>query len=103
MKAECEMRLGSPVAALTYTAPVRERAGLANFSPAAFNLDSLLAERGREFAWEGWRKEDMIRFGHFGDAKQFKPTADPNKDAQFFPIPTAAINTDPNLTQNPGY
>jgi hypothetical protein len=103
MQAECQMRLGGGAAvALTFTAPVRQRAGLANFSPAAFNLDSIYAERGRELAWEGWRREDQIRFGHFGDAKQFKPV-DADTHAQLFPIPTSAIGQDPNLTQNKGY
>jgi hypothetical protein len=102
MKAECVYRLGSPTAALTYTAGVRTRAGLANFSAGAFTIDSIYNERGREFVWEGWRREDQIRFGHFADAKQFKPV-DPDKHSQLFPIPTTAIAQDPNLTQNPGY
>ncbi len=102
MKAELTMRLGNTVGALAYTAPVRQRAGLANFTAGAFNADSLLAERGREFAWEGWRREDMIRFGHFADAKQFK-AVDADKHSQLFPIPTEAIQKNPHLTQNPGY
>jgi len=102
MKAECVYRLGNPTAALNYTAPVRQRAGLSNFSSSAFALDSIYAERGREFVWEGWRREDQIRFGHFKDAKQFKHV-DPDNHAALFPIPTTAIAQDPNLTQNPGY
>jgi hypothetical protein len=102
MKAECLYRLGSPSAALNFTAPVRQRAGVPNFSAAAFTIDSIYAERGREFVWEGWRKEDQIRFGHFEDKKQFKGV-DPDKHAELFPIPTEAIQKDPNLTQNPGY
>ncbi len=102
MKAECQYRLGNPVAALTYTSPVRLRAKLANFTVAAFTLDSILAERGREFVWEGWRKQDLIRFGHFGDKRQFK-TADADTHAQLFPIPQTARQKNPNLTQNPGY
>ena len=102
MKAECNYRLGNVGAALASIAPVRQRAGLANFTAAAFNADSILAERGREFVWEGWRRQDLIRFGHFGDAKQFK-AADANAHTQLFPIPTEAIQKNPNLTQNPGY
>ena len=103
MKAECLFRLGNPLLALNYTAPVRQRAGMPNFSPAAFTIDSLLAERGREFVWEGWRRQDLIRYGHFGDPKQFKPAADADKHWQLFPIPTEALQKNPNLTQNPGY
>jgi hypothetical protein len=102
MKAECLLRLGSPALALNYTAAVRQRAGLANFTIAAFNADSLLAERGREFVWEGWRRQDLLRFGHFGDKKQFK-AADADNHTKLFPIPTEAIQKNPNLTQNPGY
>ncbi len=94
--------LGSPAAALTYTAPVRQRAGLSNFTAAAFTLDSIYNERGREFVWEGWRREDQIRFGHFEDPKQFKPR-DPDTHARLLPIPTTAIAQDPSLKQNPGY
>ncbi len=102
MKAECLTRLGNPTAALNFTAAVRQRAGLSNFTASAFALDSIYNERGREFVWEGWRREDQIRFGHFGDAKQFKPR-DPDTHARLFPIPTTAIQQDPNLQQNKGY
>ncbi|HVW94540.1 MAG TPA: RagB/SusD family nutrient uptake outer membrane protein [Mucilaginibacter sp.] len=102
MKAECLMRTGNTAEALNYTAPVRQRAGLSNFTIDKFNTDSLLAERGREFVWEGWRRQDLIRYGHFEDKRQFKP-ADPDKHRELFPIPTEALQKNPNLTQNPGY
>ncbi|QQL51468.1 RagB/SusD family nutrient uptake outer membrane protein [Mucilaginibacter ginkgonis] len=102
MKAETQLRLGNTGTSLTYTAPVRARANMPNFTAAAYNADSLLNERGREFAYEGWRRQDMIRFGRFGDARTFKP-ADPDKHYQLMPIPTSAIQKNPNLTQNPGY
>lgn len=104
MQAECQMRLGNTAAALAATAPVRARAGVPNFTSEAFGLDSLLAERGREFVWEGWRRQDLIRFGHFGDKKQFKNYTDPSDGHyELFPIPTTAFQTDAHLTQNPGY
>ena len=103
MKAECLVRLGSTAAALNYTTPVRARAGVPNFTIAAFNLDSILAERGRELVWEGWRREDLIRYGHFGDKKQFKPLADADNHWALFPIPTEEHQKNPNLVQNPGY
>jgi hypothetical protein len=77
---------------------------MANFTAGAFNADSLLAERGREFVWEGWRRQDLIRFGHFGDAKQFKPNADPgDKHLELLPIPTRALLKNHKLTQNSNY
>jgi hypothetical protein len=104
MKAECVMRLGNPAGALPYIAPVRTRAGLANFTAGAFNADSLLAERGREFVWEGWRRQDLIRFQHFGDKKQFKTTFEaPGDYRELLPIPTRALLKNTHLTQNNGY
>jgi starch-binding outer membrane protein, SusD/RagB family len=64
-------------------------------------LDKVYAERGRELWWEGWRRNDMIRFGKFLEARELKPTV---SDAKYllYPIPTAALYN-PNMTQNPGY
>jgi hypothetical protein len=66
------------------------------------NLDNLLAERGRELYLEGWRRNDMVRFGKFNAPMQERPQAsDPTKVV--FPIPTIALSSNPNLKQNPGY
>ncbi len=61
-----------------------------------------LDELGWEFAAEGRRRMDLIRFGVFNTKMwlQHKPSA-PTK--QLFPIPEAEINKNPNLKQNPGY
>jgi hypothetical protein len=58
-------------------------------------------ERIREFAWEGWHRNDMIRFGKFEGSWGFKTDADPNH--RIFPIPTSAFAVNPALKQNPGY
>jgi hypothetical protein len=75
----------------------------AQSNAASFTLDSLLDERGREFIFEGWRREDMIRFGTFttGSWWDHQPDGDPNKE--LFPIPFTTINNNKNLKQNPGY
>ena len=39
---------------------VRSRVGMA---PRTATLENLLDERMMELAWEGWRRQDMIRFG----------------------------------------
>lgn len=70
-------------------------------------LDELYDERGREFFDENWRRNDMIRFGHFEDEffphyKNF-PTARFEKTCRIFPIHIDMLNTNPNWKQNPGY
>ena len=75
----------------------------------ALTLDNLLAERGREFYWEGWRRNDMIRFGKFLDplpagagTTSTRPTASGN-ERLLFAIPNQQLAVNPNLEQNPGY
>ncbi|MEM9918181.1 MAG: RagB/SusD family nutrient uptake outer membrane protein [Bacteroidota bacterium] len=68
----------------------------------SMDLDELLDERARELYWEGWRRNDQIRFGTFLGTWQQKPNPSaPNR--LLFPIPAEAISTNPNLPQNPGY
>nr|WP_295863620.1 RagB/SusD family nutrient uptake outer membrane protein [uncultured Chitinophaga sp.] len=101
LKAECLLRTGQAGPALALVNEVRAR----NFATAkplvALTLDNLLAERGREFIWEGCRRQDLIRFGKWNSEWQFHPA-----DAEFrklFPIPQAQLDANPNLVQNPGY
>ncbi|MEN0048641.1 MAG: RagB/SusD family nutrient uptake outer membrane protein [Bacteroidota bacterium] len=70
-------------------------------APLTLTLETLLEERGRELYWEGWRRNDLVRFGKFLDEWQEKPTTSSEK--VLFPIPTTAILANPNLNQNPGY
>lgn len=75
----------------------------AAYTTSSLTLDELLAERGREFIFEGKRRTDLIRFGKFstGDWWDHRPTNDPN--LELFPIPQIQITSNPNLEQNPGY
>jgi hypothetical protein len=66
------------------------------------DLNAIYDERGREFYWEGWRRNDMIRFGKFLAPKQLKPNVSGN-ERLLFPIPNEQLVINPNLTQNPGY
>ena len=68
-------------------------------------LDDLLAERMREFAWEGWRRQDLIRFGKFTDKWSSHPVL-PGEESGYttvFPIPADVLDLNPLLKQNPGY
>jgi hypothetical protein len=69
--------------------------------PGSVTLDELYAERCREFAWETWHRNDMIRFGKFEGNWGFKTNKDDYR--RIFPIPTSATAVNPKLKQNPGY
>lgn len=69
---------------------------------ATVDLTSMLAERGRELYWEGWRRNDLIRFEKFNDPVDQRP-AKTDKTKTVYPIPQRAIDTNPNLKQNAGY
>jgi starch-binding outer membrane protein, SusD/RagB family len=64
-------------------------------------LTDVLDERGKELYWEGWRRNDLIRFGKFLEAFQEKAVSGPERLR--FPIPNEQLAVNPGLTQNPGY
>jgi starch-binding outer membrane protein, SusD/RagB family len=100
MKAEALVRSSNAGAAKALYDQVRSRAGL-SASAGNPSLDDIYDERGRELCWEGHRRQDMIRFGKFLLAHDFKAVSD-NKYL-LFPIPSPAIDANRNLVQNPGY
>lgn len=108
MKAEAQFRNGNAADALTTMnfktdgISIRSRAGMPDFGTGDMNLDGLLAERARELSWEGWRRNDMIRFGHFTDARvPEKSVSDDYRN--LYPIPASELLKNPYLKQNPGY
>ena len=115
MKAECLMRLNGGVAngdALALVNQVHTRAGLEPYT--TLDLEELLNERGRELAWEGHRRQDLIRFGKYAEGKWEFMDKDENGapiDASYrndhvniFPIPEWVMTANPGVyTQNPGY
>ena len=106
MKAEAIMRKNGGNAngeALSLVNQIRERAfGNSDHNYTSLDLKELLEERSRELAWEGYRRQDQIRFGTWNDAWFEKPiSSDDHKN--IYPIPFTALNTNTNLKQNPGY
>jgi hypothetical protein len=109
MKAEAILRGGTPTDAGVYgnsalsiinhirTDPSRGASFL-----SSVNLDTLYNERGRELWWEGWRREDMIRFNKFLLPFEEKGYTSDTKYL-LFPIPDEQIAVNPYLKQNPGY
>ncbi len=101
MKAEAILRGGtSPETPLAIVNDIRSKRNASALT--SVNLTTLLAERGRELYLEGWRRNDMIRFGTFTKPVQERP----NESAGYkvvFPIPNIALSSNPNLKQNFGY
>ena len=103
MKAEAILRGGTATNGQTALSLVNQlRAVRTTSAPlAAVTLDDLYAERCREFAWESWHRNDMIRFGKYEGLWGFKTNTDTYR--RIFPIPTSALVLNPALVQNPGY
>lgn len=72
------------------------------YTPATLTMDELLAERGREFIFEGLRRDDLIRFGKFATNTWWDHTPTTATKA-LYPIPQRQRDLNGNLTQNPGY
>ncbi|MCW3089523.1 MAG: rane protein [Ferruginibacter sp.] len=72
-----------------------------DYTIATLTMNELLAELGREFVWEYHRRQDLIRFNKWNVAWFEKPAGNPNHE--LYPIPTAVLNVNPKLRQNPGY
>lgn len=103
MKAEAILRGGTPTGGATALSLVNQlRAVRTTAAPLAnVTLDYMFAERSREFAWEGWHRNDVIRFGKYEGKWGYK--TDANTYKRIFPIPAVAFATNPALVQNPGY
>ena len=103
MKAEAILRGGN--ATLGHTAVSLVNMVRSNRTTSAawtsVSLEDLYKERCREFAWEAWHRNDMIRYGKYEGQWGFKTNAETYR--RIFPIPTYAKALNPSLTQNPGY
>lgn len=100
MKAEAIMRGGSgDKSALDVVNELRSARGATPLG--SLDERAMLDERGRELYWEGTRRTDQIRFGTFLDTWDFKTVQEPHR--VLYPIPQQALDSNPNLEQNPGY
>lgn len=81
---------------------VLSRVGMPSLSAT---LDNILNERLLELVWEGWRRQDMIRFGTYGKQYDIHTPSEADKKGYttVFPIPEKTHELNPNLKQNPGY
>ncbi len=132
MQAECLLRTGDAAGAALLVSQVRARAFKTNPAAATITAADLvknssykygyvenyqvvdfgdqtpvqygrfLDELGYEFAWEGHRRRDDIRFGVF-TTKSWLSHKPQGATKTIFPLPQSSLNSNPNLKQNPGY
>jgi starch-binding outer membrane protein, SusD/RagB family len=106
IKAEAEL------AGATATAPggatplalvraVRARSFPGGDTLSAVNLNGVLHERLLELAFEAKRRTDLIRYGQYTLAWQFKAAGDAH--LTLMPVPQSQRSANPKLDQNPGY
>lgn len=104
MKAEALLCSGGDVSeALSLVNQVRRRAGARERT--SLTLADLLDERLVEFAWEGLRRQDLVRFGAFTRPYSSRPQL-PRESSGYttlFPLPADILTLNPLLSQNPGY
>lgn len=111
MLAECDVQINNSVTsdALKYLKIITDRAGVTDLVPAdvSTSKDAFMTyfkqERFREFYLEGWRRDDIIRWGDFVTInKKRNPNVDDHY--QLMPIPARVINEAEGIVeQNPGY
>jgi len=104
MKAEALLRLGQNNAEATRLINVIRERGFGNSSRnyTAATLDDLYKERRFELAWENLTRQDVIRFGTFGQPTLWRTGVSPDF-RKLFPIPYEAWQSNPKLVQNTGY
>lgn len=100
MKAEAEVRNGGDGSASFDV--VRDRMHLPHREAT---LSNILTERLLELVWEGWRRQDLVRFRLFHKAYDQRPqlAGEENAYTTVFPIPQKCIDLNPSLKQNAGY
>ena len=104
MRAEALLRNGQAAEGQQYFQAVRDRV---KAPKRPLTLQNLLDERLLELCWEGWRRQDLIRFRQYeslfmGDQWDEK-VDESDGHTTVFPIPGSMISFNPNLTQNYGY
>jgi len=115
MRAEALHNLGDDDAAVLDINEIRERAygdTSGNITADDIDNDFLMAERGREFYYEGLRRTDLVRLGQFTSGSyvwQWKggiyEGTQTSSHLNIYPIPADEVSANPNYNgqNNPGY
>ena len=100
MKSEAKVRDGG-----NGDAELNQVRGRVGMPDRQATLENILDERQMELAWEGWRRQDLVRFGLFTRTYSSRPQLpdESNGYTTVFPIPENIRSLNTNLTQNPGY
>jgi hypothetical protein len=104
MRAEARLRQGEAALGQADFDAVRKRARM---PVRQLTLDHLYDERLLELCWEGWRRQDMIRFGRYESLFQgdsFDAKVDESSGyTTVYPIPAGVMELNSLLVQNKGY
>ena len=113
MYAECAVKEAAGTdmgTAVIYVNLVRKRSNASIISDTDLTEQFIIDERARELNLEGHRRTDLIRFGMFTGNSYLWPWKGGVKDGvaipdtyKLYPIPSSALQANPNLKQNPGY
>ena len=100
MEAEAKVRNGED-GSIELNA-IRDRVGMPHVEA---NLDNILKERLLELVWEGWRRQDLIRFGKYTKAYDQRTPLEKESTGftTIFPIPQRCLDLNKKLKQNPSY
>lgn len=104
IEAEAILRDGGPVEdAADRLNRVRRRSNMSEIQQPT--LDDILRERLIELMWEGWRRNDLIRYDLFHKAYDIRPQAAGEADCHtiVFPIPADVMAMHPDWQQNYKY
>ncbi len=98
MKAEALLRSGDSAGALAMVNDLRSKRNAKALS--SLDENAMFKEIGNELYWEGGKRTTEVRFGKFTTGTG---TLIQDDYTVLFPIPSPAIVSNPNLTQNTGY
>lgn len=103
--AEAENELNGPGSAYQYINPLRQRAGLSDFSGLSKDSfrEAVYKERRIELCFEAKRWFDLVRTGRMKSVMTSHLGKSIGDHQNIFPIPQAEIDVNPLLTQNSGY
>lgn len=102
LKAEAMWRMGNSGEAVSLINELRATRGAEPIDAISGDGQEILDERGYELWWEGYRRQDLIRFDVFLD--DWTNKGGRSEDYRvLYPIPQTALDVNPNLVQNTGY